>query len=111
MNPLATRFNDYLTNVTGGDKLAAAILVLAEVIGSLTANPVPALPPPESPDLLTVAQAAAKMNLSSRTVYELCLRGRLRPIKINEHIYVSLSEIQRFWHNATTEDDPNGDQR
>jgi len=90
---LASRYRDCLL-VTEGDKPAAAILVVAEIIASgLRTLPVPVLP---SARFCTVAEAAARLGLTSRAVYDACLAGKLRPTRSEETIYISSSEIDRY---------------
>jgi excisionase family DNA binding protein len=104
-----TLFYDYL-RVTLNDKCSAALLVLAEclVAGRSTAL-VPAAPSVVAPaGLLTIAEAAECLELTSRMVYERCLNGHLRPTKIGQTIYVPAAEVERYRHEQATKDDPYG---
>jgi DNA-binding PucR family transcriptional regulator len=57
------------------DTPAAALLVLADVLSRPASGPV--AEPPGS-DSLTVQQTAARLSVSTKTVYQMALDGRLR---------------------------------
>jgi excisionase family DNA binding protein len=67
-------YGDYLQET--GDKTAAASLALADVLLGQKAKPVGAS--------LTISEAAQLLNVSSRTVYDLCDSGQLRHQRIGK---------------------------
>lgn len=94
MNPEIKRlFDDYLQAAT--DPVAAAVLVLAEVLFKE-----PIIVESDDPNSYTVKDAAGLMNLSSRQVYRLCLSGRLRCFRAGRQIRVPIEEVERFVSEA-----------
>lgn len=93
---IETLYYDYL-RVTLNEKFTAALLVLADVlVASRSTALVPTAPNVAPAGLLTIAEAAKHLGLTSREVYEQCLNGRLRPTKIGQTIYVPAAEIDRY---------------
>jgi excisionase family DNA binding protein len=86
-------FSEYL-NVTGGDHAAAASLVLADAL--IAKTPEPVIVEPEDCRSYTVKDAARRLNLSSKKVYQMCIAGELRCFKAGRAIRISTEEIERF---------------
>jgi excisionase family DNA binding protein len=95
MNPAVnTLFAEYLEH-TGGDKAAAASLTLAAVMQDYQ----PAAPeksPPDDSGSLTVKEAAGRLKLSSKKIYQMCVAGQLRCFRAGRAIRVPIKEIERF---------------
>ena len=96
MNPAVTQlYAEYLQH-TGGDKAAAASLTLAAV---MVEDRQPVLEPTAPPEAaLSIKQAAARLAVSTRSIYELCAEGRLRAFKVGRLLRIapeSLEEYQR----------------
>lgn len=89
-------FTDYLS-LTGGDHAAAASLVLADALTSMTPEPV--VIEPEDCQSYTVKDAARRLNLSSKKVYQMCIAGELRCFKAGRAIRISTEEIERWETN------------
>lgn len=86
-------FTDYL-NLTSGDHAAAASLVLADALTSK--KPEPIIVEPEDCRSCTVKEAARRLNLSSKKVYQMCIAGHLRCFKAGRAIRIPIEEIERF---------------
>ena len=86
-------FTDYL-NLTGGDHAAAAGLVLADAL--IAKTPEPVIVEPEDCRSYTVKDAARRLNLSSKQVYQKCIAGQLRSFKAGRAIRIPIEEIERF---------------
>ena len=71
-NRVVSEYNEYL-KLTGGDKAAAASLALAAALREC--QPTGATEPADR--ALTVAEAADRLNVSTKTVYDLVNRGEL----------------------------------
>ncbi len=76
------------------DKLVAAVLVLADVLSR--PEPEPIIVEPEDCHSYTVKEAAARMGVSSKTVYQLILAGKLHAYRIGSAIRIPVEEIARF---------------
>jgi excisionase family DNA binding protein len=70
-----------------GEPAAAATLVLAEV---MSASP---------PSVLSVDEAAKKLGVGVKKVYELCQAGTLRSQKVGRHIRIQEEDIRAFLAN------------
>jgi len=93
MNDTVVRlFTEYL-DLTG-DKAAAASLVLADALTSKTPEPI--IAEPENCRSYTVKDAARRLNLSSKKVYQMCIAGELRCFKAGRAIRIPVEEIERF---------------
>ena len=94
MNPAIEALFDHYRRVAGDDKTAAAILTLANILAAVETET--ARVSAVDGRLLSVAQAGNRLSLSSRLIYQKCLTGELRPIRIDRTIYVPVSEIERY---------------
>lgn len=85
-------FAEYLLEAK--DPVAAAVLTLAERLSQPTPEPIIV----ETGDngSLTVKDAAARLNLSSKKVYRMCLGGELRCIRVGGRIRIPVEEIERL---------------
>ena len=86
---IETLFYKYL--IVAKDPVAAAVLTLAEILRPLD----PIIIEPSDDGSLTVKEAASRLNLSSREVYQQCLTGKLRCVRIGGSLRVPLDEIER----------------
>jgi len=43
-----------------------------------------------------VKEAAGRLKVSSKRIYQMCLAGQLRSIGINGRIYIPVAEIERY---------------
>ena len=97
MNPeIKTLFNEY-QQVTD-DKLVVAVLVLADVLK--TPTPAPIIVEPEPCHSYTVKEAAARMGVSSKSVYQMILAGKLHSYRVGRAIRIPVEEIERFEANC-----------
>ena len=85
VNALYTAYLDH----TGGDKAAAASLTLAAVMQS-NADRVEATLPDQ---MLTVIQAAKRLQLSTATVYARCMAGSLRSVRVGRAIRIPVEAL------------------
>ena len=85
-------FAEYLLEAK--DPVAAAVLTLAERLGQPTPEPI--IVEPSDEGSLTVKEAASRLNLSSKKVYQMCLAGQLRCTRIGGRVRISLGEIERY---------------
>lgn len=76
------------------DPVAAAVLTLAERLGQPTPEPV--VIEPDDKGALSVKEAASRLNISSKKVYQMCLAGQLRCTRIGGRVRVPLDEIERY---------------
>ena len=95
MNTAVTReYAEYL-ELTGGDKAAAASLTLAATMRECQ----PAALTEPSDRALSVAEAADRLNVSSKTVYDLVSRGELSHHRVGgrtiRFLAADLQEYQR----------------
>ena len=86
-------FYEYL-RVTGDDKPTAALLTLADML--TREPPEPMIVEPEDCCSYTAKEAAGRLNLSSRQVYQMCLAGELRCYRAGRSIRIPIDEIARF---------------
>jgi excisionase family DNA binding protein len=102
MNPAVnTLFAEYLEH-TGGDKAAAASLVLAAVFIENRSNAEPAAEPATAePYSLTVEQAAEHLGISASKVYKMCSAGDLCCFKIGRSLRISRDALTAFEREAT----------
>jgi len=91
-----TLYAEYLDH-TGGDKAAAAALTLAAVMveGRSEAPAQPAGAP------LTVKEAAAKLRVSTRRIYEMCAGGELRAFKVGRRLRIDPDMLEEYRRKAT----------
>ena len=85
-----TKLYDQYLKVTG-DAGAAATLVLAHVTSA---------PKTEN---LTVKQAAAQLGICERSVYQLCMDGRLRHQKIGRRTLIQATDLAEFMADSQRE--------
>jgi excisionase family DNA binding protein len=71
------------------DKSAAASLVLADLLASDVGG-----------KSLTVNEAATRLSLCRKSVYDMCESGRIRHFKVGRAIRISLEEIERLESNC-----------
>jgi excisionase family DNA binding protein len=90
---LIREFNEYL-KVTGGDKAVAASLTLAAVLRECCLGPPAAMP--QSENVLTVAEAAKRLKVARKTVYELVTRGELGHHRIGRAIRILPADIDAY---------------
>jgi excisionase family DNA binding protein len=76
------------------DTPAAAILVLADVLGREALEPIVV----ETDDRQTVGvkEAAELLKTSSKKVYQMCLAGRLRCTRIGGRVHIPIDEIEGY---------------
>jgi excisionase family DNA binding protein len=85
-------FAEYLLEAK--DPVAAAVLTLADVFYRPT--PEPAVIEPDDKGTLSVKEAASRLSISSKKVYQMCLAGQLRCTRIGGRVRISLDEIERY---------------
>ena len=85
-------FAEYLPDTK--DPVAAAVLVLSDVL--TRKPPEPIIVEPEDCRLYTVKEAAGRLNLSSKNVYQMCLAGQLRCVRISGRVRIPVEEIERY---------------
>jgi len=85
-------FDEYLLDAK--DPLAAALLVLSDVLGCDTPDPIIV----ETADKGTVGvkEAAELLRTSSKKVYLACLAGRLRCRCVSGRVRIPIDEIERL---------------
>ena len=89
MNPqIKQLFAEYLLEAK--DPTAAAVLVLADVL-----RQEPVIIEPDDRQTYGVKEAAERLNTSSKKVYQLCLGGKLRCLRIGGRIRIPFDEIER----------------
>ena len=79
--------------VAGNDKPTAAILTLADVLAPGSGTEMALV---DERRFLTVEETGKRLNLASRLVYQKCLVGELRPVKVGRTIYIPAAEIERY---------------
>jgi len=92
-----TLYAEYLEH-TGGDKAAAASLALAAVLQDSQAATAPTRTPADIEPALTVAQAADRLGVVPKTVYEMCQHRRLRSFRpgAGRVLRIPAEEIERL---------------
>lgn len=90
-------FAEYLLDAK--DPVAAALLVLSEVLGRETPDPI--IVETDDKGTAGVKEAAELLHTSSKQVYLACLAGRLRCVLIGGRIRIPLDEIDRWEAEAT----------
>lgn len=94
MNPaIEALFYGYL-RVAGDDKPTAAVLVLADVLSRPTPEPI--IIEPDDRHTLGVKEAAVRLGMNSKKVYQMCLAGKLRCVRIGGRVRIPVEEIQRY---------------
>jgi excisionase family DNA binding protein len=86
-------FAEYLLEAR--DATAAAVLVLADVLRQKTLRQEPVITEPDDRQTYGVKEAAELLNTSSKKVYQLCLGGKLRCLRIGGRIRIPFDEIER----------------
>ena len=81
-------FAEYLLEAK--DPMAAAVLVLADVL-----RQEPVIIEPDDRQTYGVKEAAELLHTSSKKVYQLCLGGKLRCLRIGGRIRIPFDEIER----------------
>lgn len=89
---IKTLFEQYL--LVAQNREAAAVLTLADVLSKPTPEPI--IIEPSDDGSLTVKEAASRLNLSSKKVYQMCLAGQLACFRAGRAIRIRLEEIERF---------------
>lgn len=93
MNPEIRRlFADYLLD--SNNPLAAAMLVVADVLCRPTSEPI--VIEPDDKGTLSVKEAAERLHTSSKKIYQMCLTGQLRCTRVVGHIRIPVEEIERL---------------
>ncbi len=88
-------FDNYLTLT--GNEAAAASLTLADTLQcSLDAKAAPAA------TMLTVDEAAVRLHLCSKKVYNMCRAGELPSVKVGRVVRIPIEEIERLEANTRT---------
>ena len=85
-------FAEYL--LEANDPMAAAVLVLAEVLGREAIEPV--VIEPDDRQTYGVREAAVRLNTSSKKVYQMCLTGQLRCVRIGGRVRIPLDDIEHY---------------
>ena len=88
---IKTLFDEYLLEAK--DPVAAAVLVLAERLSQPIPEPI--IIEPDDDGSVTVKEAASRLNLSSKKVYQMCLGRELRCIRADGRIRIPVEEIER----------------
>jgi excisionase family DNA binding protein len=91
-------FAEYLLDAE--DHTAAAVLVLADVLCRPTPEPI--VIEPDDRQTLSVREAAARLNTSSKGVYQMGLAGQLRCVRLGGRVRVPVEEVER--HEAAPHD-------
>jgi excisionase family DNA binding protein len=100
-------YREYL-HETGAEPAAAA-LTLADVLQRCLdagGNDALKLAGPADPTLLTVPEAAQRLRLSRRKVYEMCRTGELAAVRAGRACRIPAAEITRFEAGERTEAAP-----
>jgi excisionase family DNA binding protein len=82
-------FADYLLEAK--DPTAAAVLVLADVL-----RQEPVIIEPDDRQTYGVKEAAELLRTSSKKVYQMCLAGKLRCVRISGRVRIPITEIECF---------------
>jgi len=85
-------FAEYLLDAK--DPLAAAVLVLADVLGRKALDPI--IVETDDKGTVGVKEAAELLKTSSKQVYLLCLAGKMRCHFIDGRVRISIDEIERY---------------
>jgi excisionase family DNA binding protein len=85
-------FGQYLLDAK--DPVAAAVLTLADVF--YRPPPEPIVIEPDDQNTVSVKEAASRLNISSKKVYQMCLAGQLRCTRIGGRVRIPLDEIERY---------------
>jgi excisionase family DNA binding protein len=84
-------FDEYLSGAK--DPVAAALLVLADVLGRETHDPI--IIETDDKGMVGVKEAAELLKTSSKQVYLMCLAGRLRCRCVGGRVRIPIEEIER----------------
>jgi len=98
MNPTVQRlFSEYATAPGVHSQVAAAVLVLADVLSRPTSEPPePIIVEPDGCHSYSVKETAARLNLSSKTIYQMILAGVLHCFRSGTAVRIPLTEIERL---------------
>ena len=99
MNDTVSQLYDEYLQHTGGDRTAAASLTLAAVMVDGREAPVPV-----GPTALTVAEVAARLKITRKTVYQMCRSHRMRCYRAGRSLRIPLEEIERFENESGARD-------
>jgi excisionase family DNA binding protein len=86
-------FAEYLLEAR--DPMAAAVLVLADVFRQEILRQDPVIIEPDDRQTYGVKEAAELLRTSSKKVYQMCLAGKLRCVRIGGRIRIPFREIER----------------
>jgi len=75
------------------DTPAAALLVLADVLGRKALEPI--IVETDDKGTVGVKEAAELLRTSSKKVYQMCLAGKLRCTRIRGRVRIPIDEIER----------------
>ena len=81
------------------DTPAAALLVLADVLGRKALEPV--IVEPDDNNTVSVTEAAELLKTSSKQVYLMCLTGRLRGRCVGGRVRIPIAEIEGLQDAST----------
>jgi len=82
-------FAEYLLEAK--DPTAAAVLVLADAL-----HREPVIIEPDDRQTYGVKEAAELLHTSSKKVYQMCLSGQLRCVRIGGRVRIPIDEIERY---------------
>ena len=102
MNPAITELYDQYLQHTGGDKTAAASLTLAAVM--VEGRREAPKPPQGLPTALTVAEVAARLKITCKTVYAFCRTRRMRCYRAGRSLRIPVEEVDRFENESGARD-------
>jgi excisionase family DNA binding protein len=84
-------FTEYLLEAS--DPVAAAVLTLADMLSRPTPGPI--IIEPDDRQALGVKEAAELLHTSSKRVYQMCLAGHLRCVRVGGRVRIPVEEIER----------------
>jgi excisionase family DNA binding protein len=86
-------FSEYAAHPALRSQVAAAVLVLADVLSRPTPEPI--IVEPDDRGTVGVKEAAELLHTSSKQVYQMCLAGKLRCTQIRGRVRIPIDEIER----------------
>jgi len=96
-NQVLSQYNEYL-KVTAGNEAAAASLTLATIM--LDGRSDSSAPPAGA--LLTVIEAASRLRVSTRQIYEMCAAGELRAFKVGRLLRITPEMLEEYQRQRTS---------